>query len=114
LGERLSRAANAKLFWALHPSRVEITTTLAAALFTLGLVLVGRWRLCPSIRAREQPFYFQPMWCRGIPLFLIPALLLATTPVQAAFTPGYVLYYYHTDQVVEHHDGPLGQCHPTA
>jgi hypothetical protein len=48
----------------------------------LALVLIGRCWPIVQLARRERRFYFQPLWRRAVLLGLIPALLLATTPVQ--------------------------------
>jgi len=70
-----------------------------AALLALVLVLIGYcWPLVKLARW-ERRFYFQPLWRHALCLLLMPVFLLATTPAHAAFVPGEVFYYYHTDHL---------------
>lgn len=99
--QRMSNHAYAGLMWAFNPKRVQTVTMALVALLTLALFLVGHFWMPTRIRMerREYRFYIQPLWQRAISLLLIPAFLLTTVPAQAAFVPGEVFYYYHSDQI---------------
>jgi len=97
--QRMSTKANLGLMWAFSPKHMQTTTFNLAMLLTLALVLIGRFWTRVRLERREQRFYFQPLWQRALCLLLIPTFLLATTPAHAAFVPGEVFYYYHTDHL---------------
>ena len=95
----VSDKANAGLLWAFHPARLQTTTFTLASVLALAIVLIGRGIIPMRLERRERKLYFQPLWRRAMTLLLIPVLLLATMPAQAAFVPGEVFYYYHSDHL---------------
>ncbi|MGC3957750.1 MAG: toxin TcdB middle/N-terminal domain-containing protein [Verrucomicrobiota bacterium] len=95
----ISDRANTALAWLLNPRRIEITGIALAGIITLAILLMGRFKLGIRLERREERIYFRPLWCRLVTLLLIPVLLLAIMPAQAAFVPGEVFYYYHADHL---------------